>query len=102
MALAIAGSPPCVTESPNSAQYWDKLHLQIKEKKKAICSGTQTGTGTASDPSEISLFAALSIRLESFGRDAKNSFLSLVVLRGGVVASTGMLMALWGKKVRFN
>ena len=96
MALAIAGSLPRVTESPDDASSWHKLHEEIKEKK-ATRLGLQMNTDIADDLSKTSLFPVLSVSLEWLGREEQDMFLSLVVLARGVGAPTAVLAARWEK-----
>ncbi|CAM9102671.1 unnamed protein product, partial [Sphacelaria rigidula] len=96
LALAIAGSLPCVTKSPDSALSWHELHREIKEKKTTRL-GLQMSRDIADDKSKTSLFPVLSVSLEELGREEQDMFLSLVVLARGVGASTAMLAALWEK-----
>ncbi|CAM9271660.1 unnamed protein product, partial [Sphacelaria rigidula] len=55
LALAIAGSLPCVIRSPDYALSWQQLHAEIKEKK-ATRLGLQMSTDCVDDPSKMSLF----------------------------------------------
>ncbi|CAM9231963.1 unnamed protein product, partial [Sphacelaria rigidula] len=96
LALAIAGSLPCVTGSPDSAVSWHQLHLEIKAKK-ATRLGLQMSRDIADDKSKRSLYPVLSVSLEELGQEQQDMFLSLVVLARGVWASTAMLATLWEK-----
>ncbi|CAM9482616.1 unnamed protein product, partial [Sphacelaria rigidula] len=96
LALAIVGSLPCVTGSPDSALSWQRLHIEIK-KKKATRLGLQMSRDIADDKSKRSLYPVLSVSLEELGQEEQDMFLSLVVLTRGVWASTAMLAALWKK-----
>ena len=96
LTVAIAGSLRTVTNNPDSASAWQKLHFEI-QKKKATAQGPQMNASVGDDPTKLSLFPVLDLSLESLGEDEKRLFLSLVVLTHGALAPTPMLASIWQK-----
>eukprot|EP00752_Nemacystus_decipiens_P017370 g15565.t2 len=99
LTLAIAGSLRSVTDSPNCASAWQKLHSEIV-RKKATVRGPQMNADNTDDPTKLSLFPVLDLSLESLGEDEQRFFLSLVVLARGVLAPASMLASIWQKDHR--
>eukprot|EP00752_Nemacystus_decipiens_P009335 g8343.t1 len=99
LTLAIAGSLRSVTDSPNSASAWHKLHSEIVQKK-TTARGPRMNTDIGHDPTKLSLFPVLDLSLESLGEEEQRLFLSLVVLARGALAPASMLASIWQKDDR--
>jgi len=94
LALAIAGSLPSVTDSPNSALAWSQVCSEI-EKNNTRVPGLQMAADIRDDLTPRSLFSVLNLSVESLNSDEQRRFLGLVVLPRGVSAPIPMLASIW-------